>query len=163
MAHDRPTERHILAALLVAATFLVVGCTRDPGLQPVPPPAPASTDPLQPSLPADAPSATPGLELGEPKALVSMPWKLSAISSDRRTITVQFVSGDGWCVKHVGYHLERDGQTLRLGEYSRTNNEPACPARLELGGETVPLPLALDGSVQLVHAPASQEWSRLLE
>jgi len=151
--------RRTLATLLVGLCLVGTGCSRDSG----PEPAPSGLDPARPSITAPGPSAGQGVELGDARALISMPWKLTAISPDRRTITVQYISGDGSCLKHVGYHLEQDGQALRLGEYSRTNNDPACPAKVEGGSETIPLPVALDGGVQLIHIPASQEWSRFLE
>jgi hypothetical protein len=109
-------------------------------------------------MPAGSPHPTPGTPLSDAKALVSMPWKLAAISTDRRTITVTYVSGDGSCLSHVGYHLTVEGQAIRLGEYSRTSPDNACPAMLVGGIETVVLPMDLDGSVQLIHVPASQDW-----
>lgn len=91
-----------------------------------------------------------------------MPWKLTAISDDRKTITVIFVAGDGSCVVHSGYSLERKGQSLILTEYSTSaGNATACPSRLVRGYETVTLPVELSGSVQLLHAPASGSDSLL--
>lgn len=160
MAHE--PGRHILATLLVAACLVVTGCDQDTSPAPVPPLPPASVDPLQPSMPAGM-SPTPGRELSETRTLVSMPWKLAAISADRRTITVQYVGGDGYCVKHEGYRLTHEGTDLLLGEYSSSTGDATCPASLQLGLETVPLPVPLDDSVQLVHVPASSEWLRYLE
>lgn len=157
-----PAGRRILATLLVAVCLVATGCGRDTSPTPVPPLPPASADALQPSMPVGM-SPTPGRELDDTHALVSMPWKLAAISADRRTITVQYVGGDGYCVKHEGYRLTHDGTDLELGEYSSSTGDATCPASLQLGLETVPLPVALDGAVQLIHVPASGEWTRYLE
>ena len=150
-----PTHnRGIPAVVLVVLCLAISGCGRDMSPQP----AASGLDPLQPSMPAGSPSATPGTELSDPKALISMPWRLAAISEDRRAITVWYVGGDGYCVKHEGYHLAHEGSELRLGEYSSSNGDQACPASLQMGLETIPLPVALDGTIQLIHVPASEQW-----
>jgi len=156
-----PAGRHLLATLLLVACLGATGCTRDADPMPVPPLPPSSADALQPSMPVGM-SPTPGRALDDTGTLLSMPWKLAAISADRRTITVQYLGGDGYCVKHEGYRLTHEGTDLQLGEYSSSTGEGTCPASLQLGLETVPLPVALDGGVQLVHVPASEEWVRYL-
>lgn len=91
-----------------------------------------------------------------------MPWKLTAISDDRKTITVVFVAGDGSCVVHSGYSIKLQGQSVVLTEYSaNTGSATACPSRLLRGYETITLPVALSGSVLLLHAPASGSESLL--
>lgn len=152
--------RRALSAVVLALLVAASGCGRDDSPQP----AASGLDPLQPPPAGQTSSAAPGVELGTVSAgMVSMPWKLVAISADQRTITVQYVSGDGSCVRHVGHHLVREGQSLLLGEYSRSNNDPACPAMLQLGTEAVSLPAALDGTLDLVHVPASQSWAGTLD
>lgn len=146
--------RRLSVALLTSACFVLTGCGRDSS----PEAAPSGLDPLQPSMPAGLASPTAGTSLNDAKALISMPWKLAAISTDRRTITVRYLSGDGSCLSHVGYQLTVDGQAIRLGEYSQTSTDAACPAMLTGGIETVALPMALEGSVQLIHVPASRDW-----
>lgn len=148
------SARYVLTILLVSFCLSVAGCGRDT----TPEPAPSGLDPLQPSMPAGSSSATPGTELGNPKALISMPWKLAAISDDRRMITVSYVGGDGSCITHAGYHLAREGSALRLGEYSSSTGDRTCPASLQMGLEAIPLPTALDGAVQLVHVPTSEQY-----
>jgi hypothetical protein len=100
-----------------------------------------------------------GRELSSADALTSMPWQLAAIANDRRSITVVFFAGDGDCVNHVGYHLSRAGDAVALGEYSRVGGGHACADKAVRGFETVTLPVALDGSVVLLHAPVSASWS----
>ncbi len=147
--------RRLAVAVLTSACLVLTGCGRDTS----PEAASSGLDPLQPSMPAGLGSPTPGTSLSDAKALISMPWKLAAISADRRTITVRYLSGDGSCLSHVGYQLTVDGQAIRLGEYSQIDNrETACPAMLISGIETVALPMALNDSVQLIHIPASQDW-----
>lgn len=119
-------DRGIAAVVLVVLCLAISGCGRDLSPQPVA----SGLDPLQPSMPAGSSSATPGTELSDPKALISMPWRLAAISEDRRAITVWYVGGDGYCVKHEGYHLAHEGSELRLGESTaaQTATRPARPA-----------------------------------
>jgi hypothetical protein len=74
---------------------------------------------------------------------------------------VKCVGGDGYRLTHDGCHLAIDSQTLGLGEDSGSGD--ACPADLQLGRETVALPIALDGGVQLIHVRASQGDVRSFE
>ena len=152
----RSSGRCVPIVVLISLCLAVVGCGRDAS-----PAIPSGLDPLQPSMPAYVPSATPGVPVGDVKALISMPWKLAAISDDRRTITVSYVGGDGYCIKHEGYQLTQDGSSLRLGEYSSSTGDRTCPASLQLGLETIRLPVALDGTVQLIHVPASEQWPEM--
>lgn len=68
-----------------------------------------------------------------------------------------FVSGDGTCVVHDGYHVETDGLAVTLWMYSRTVAPAgaACPAQLVCESETVVLPLPLDGRTKLIHGEVS--------
>jgi len=91
-----------------------------------------------------------------------MPWKLGSIADDRRTITVIFVAGDGYCLTHLGYGLTLDDRVMTLTEYSSlAPNSGACPSMLVVGVETITLPLALDASVLLMHAPTEVDASIL--
>lgn len=112
-------------------------------------------------MPAWAKGITPsqGRELSSADILTSMPWRIAAIADDRRSITVAFFAGDGDCVNHVGYYLLRAGDEVTLGEYSRVAGGPACSDRAVRGVETVTLPVALNGSVVLVHALVSEAYS----
>lgn len=119
----------------------------------------SATDQLQPSWPAgvDPDSATVGVVLDDVRNDRSMPWTLTAISPDRRQISVYYVIGDGSCLVHSGYHLSVNGNTVTLGEYSHTTpGSDACPAMLKLGLDTIDLPVALDGTTDLIHAPTAQ-------
>ena len=138
----------------------VAGCARSARL-PQLKTTPAGADSLQPSMPTwtKGMTPTPGRELSSADALTSMPWQLTSIADDRRSITVVFIAGDGDCVKHVGYHFSRDGDMVTLGEYSRVGGGHACADMVARGFETLTLPVALDGSVALIHSPVAGNWS----
>jgi len=143
----------ILAVALVTSACSAVLGPSSPSVAPI-----SGVDPLRPSMPTDIAdvSPTPGVPIANPADFKSMPWTLAAISDDRREITVVFIAGDGDCLVRAGYHITVDGTTLVLGEYSRVTSVRVCGAKTDYGVETVPLPLDLDASVQLVHAPTSE-------
>jgi hypothetical protein len=150
-------SRVVICVVLGAGLLGVSACAGRPA---GPDPSPAGLDPLQPTMPAWAADAIPaqGVALDRPEGQ-SMPWLLAAIASDRRTITVAYVGGDGYCVKHLGHTVDVEGTTMVLTEYSTLPTDRACEDSLSMGVETISLPLALDDSVRLVHAPAAQSWT----
>ena len=124
----------------------------------VPTETPTGLDPLTPYWPVGVPTSSPtaGVALGDVRGYWSMPWMITSISPDRRSITVNYVIGSG-CFDHAGYHVSIDGSAITLGEYSREiPGGNVCPALMKTGVETVALPVALDGSVQLFHAPTAE-------
>jgi hypothetical protein len=144
----------VLATALTAGLLTATGCaSRPPSAEPQ-----LEIDPVQPSMPAwarDVP-ASAGAEVADTSGMSSMPWQLAAVANDRKTITVAFVKGDGSCVTHAGHSVEVQGTTIVVGEYSTTSTVgTACPAMLGLGVETIMLPIALDNSVHLAHAPVT--------
>ena len=152
--------RSVLGLALFACFLGLSGCVDSPVILP----PPTGLDALQPSTPvwAQGTAPLPGVDVSD-QGGVSMPWRLFAISDDRSTITVGFVVGDGFCLQHAGYGLQIEGDVITLSEFSTqvVPNGSACPAMLVRGVETVPLPMALDGDVILVHAPTQMDASML--
>ena len=90
----------------------------------------------------------------------SMPWKFLGFAGERDAITVAFVSGDGDCLKHLGFYVRLDGNDVVVEAVSKVEpGRTACAARLMLGRAVLQLPVAVDGPVRLVHPAADPAWT----
>lgn len=87
-----------------------------------------------------------------------MPWIVTAISSDRRSIDVEYVAGDGYCTKPVGFRVEKIESTVTVTALSRPNGDSACGNSLALARATIALPNALITGMTLLHAPVAMAW-----
>lgn len=92
------------------------------------------------------------------QSLTSMPWLLTSVSDDRRSIGVAYVAGDGYCTKPVGFSVQKHGQSIQVAALSRENGDSACGNALVLRLAIVELPDALDTGVTLLHAPVAKSW-----
>jgi hypothetical protein len=120
-------------------------------------------DALSPSFPPSLsvlPAAQPAklLEADQASGLTSMPWLLTSISHDRRSIEVAYVAGDGYCTKPVGFRVQKLGQSVQVAALNRQNGDSACGNALVLRRAAVELPQALVAGVTLLHAPVARAW-----
>lgn len=147
----------LILTLIFAASSALTGCSGSAPATLIP-----SPDALQPSSPPSlgALLLQPAVQLSSSQAagLTSMPWRLTAVSDDRRSIEVMFVAGDGYCTKAVGFRLESGDSSITVKALSRENGDSSCPTSLALGHVTLTLPKALATGVKLLHAPVARSW-----
>jgi hypothetical protein len=87
-----------------------------------------------------------------------MPWRLTAISDDRLSIGVEYVAGDGYCTKPVGFRVEKGISSITVTALSRENGDSVCANSLALRRATIALPKSLVVGEALLHAPVARAW-----
>lgn len=159
----------VLALGIVGVVRLTTGKTSGPaagshGL----PLTPAEKDSLHPDLLPDLlramPTSPPAQiisDTSDPR-LVSMPWRLVAVTGGGARLDVMFVVGDGVCTVARGFQVVEQPTSVELVAVSENvqTDEEACPALGKLGRVTITLSAAL-GSRALLHAPVGDAQSHL--
>jgi hypothetical protein len=87
-----------------------------------------------------------------------MPWRLAAVDPAAPSVTVDYVTGDGDCVRPVGLRVQESSTAVVLTLLSRTDpRRQSCATRLVVARSVVPLQEAL-GDRRLVHAATDADW-----
>ena len=157
------------ATALVGLALALAGCTETSTVATISSAPPisqpllsASTDPMTPSAARGQPDPFPKgggvVSLVTPAPTdISMPWR--AISLSGATLTLEWATGDSFCVLPRGATLKETAHRVEVGFVSSTRpNQSACPAPFVVATSTLTLAAPL-GHRLLVHAPVDAGWT----
>ncbi len=83
-----------------------------------------------------------------------MPWKFVGFAGDHDSVQVVYSAGDNDCVKPWGFYVHQDGGDMIVEAVARPGNvSVGCADKIVYFRATIPLPVPVNGSVRLVHAP----------
>ncbi len=148
-----------IAVLAVAAAGLGLRSAHPTNAATIDAMAPPSGGYLFPGI-VPSPATTAASESATKR--VSMPWKLSGLSADGKTVMIYYVDGDGSCTTAAGVVVRQTGKYVSIQPVSTVDTtQSACPAMIKHGWVRVTLDAPL-GNRTLLHPAVAKDWQTSL-
>lgn len=184
---SEPRGRHALpavAAAVVVAALVVIGVLAGHHTNPASPTAkastsasttnartstvsttlptqPATTDTISRTIVSNNPPVSAATRLPGPAvdaAAISVPWLYVSTSADDRTLTVQYIAGEGTCLSHRGFVVDESTTSIELTVVDeRDLSQTSCANDLLELQATITLATPI-GHRALIHAPVASTW-----
>ena len=98
-----------------------------------------------------------------PPEHLSMPWKLSSLGADGTSITVNYVGGDNYCVKPIGFLLTQTTRYVIIDAISaHTAGTTVCSGSFVVLRARLVLDAPL-GKRALLHSIPARQWAKVAE